>query len=613
MKKQINIHQKSIAITVAFVILLSGIIASFSILIIFNKQLNESTENKNLSYMLADELRQSSDDLTRFARTYVITGDLKYEEIYNRIIAIRNGEAPRPENYHQVYWDFYLINSEKPRPDTNESLSLRTMMEEARFTEEELAKLNESEENSTNLVNREIIAMNSVKGLLTQEYLLNANNSNETNKEFAIRIMNDEEYHDNKAKIMKPLNEFLQLIEIRTANEVEINLKKQDLIQKIMIILVIILSLFILANHLILRNIVKSIISLIQPIKKQSELDFRNDEESKDINRGDEIGVMINALFNMRENIVSFISKTGDMVEDVEASSSELNAISEQSSITADEVAKTIEEIAAGSMEQAHDTEQVSENIQDMESLLNEDKRYIALLNEIIKQINIQKEEGFDMLKKLVEKTTETDASAKAVYEAITDNNNSAMKIETASLMIENISKQTNLLALNAAIEAARAGEFGLGFSVVAEEIRKLAEQSSSFTDEIKNIINELKLSSQDAVITIKNVNITIEDQIESVKGTEAKFELIAEAIDSAQDIINNLNNSSNLMDNKKDVILDLVQSLSAISQENAASTEETSASMEEQAASAEQVSSYGQKLSIISKNLRDLLQEFKI
>ena len=88
-----------------------------------------------------------------------------------------------------------------------------------------------------------------------------------------------------------------------------------------------------------------------------------------------------------------------------------------------------------------------------------------------------------------------------------------AEKIEKASEMIQNIAEQTNLLALNAAIEAARAGEAGRGFSVVADEIRKLAEQSNSFTSEITIVIEELKSKSQNAVDKVQDVIAIVDVQ----------------------------------------------------------------------------------------------------
>ena len=81
------------------------------------------------SYLLADELRQSSDDLTRLGRTYVLTGDEKYEKMYFDILDIRNGKKPRPEAYFNIYWDLVLEHGQKPRPDTI-TKALSTMMEE---------------------------------------------------------------------------------------------------------------------------------------------------------------------------------------------------------------------------------------------------------------------------------------------------------------------------------------------------------------------------------------------------------------------------------------------------------------------------------------------------
>ena len=96
------------------------------------KMLNQKQEIRYRSYMLADQLRQSSDELTRMARTYVLTGDTKYEKIYWDILAIRNGEKRRPEEYDRIYWDLVLEYGDKPRPD-GEAVSLQHLMQEAGF------------------------------------------------------------------------------------------------------------------------------------------------------------------------------------------------------------------------------------------------------------------------------------------------------------------------------------------------------------------------------------------------------------------------------------------------------------------------------------------------
>lgn len=296
--------------------------------------------------------------------------------------------------------------------------------------------------------------------------------------------------------------------------------------------IIIVLSLMIivigaLVIYFISGTVVSPIIAVTKRMNELSNLNFTisgNEDAIKYLNRKDEIGSMARAVRKMRDNVAEFITKTDESAQQIVATSEELTATSQQSATASEEVAKTIEDIAKGSGNQAQDTQNSASSVEEMGSLLEQNKEYVKELNNAAKDIGDRKEEGFSILKELIEKTKENNEAATNIYQIILSNNESAEKIDSASSMIQSIADQTNLLALNAAIEAARAGEHGKGFAVVADEIRKLAEQSNSFTEEIKKVIEELKKKSQNAVDKMEEVKEINQYQSESVKGTEEKF-----------------------------------------------------------------------------------------
>lgn len=362
--------------------------------------------------------------------------------------------------------------------------------------------------------------------------------------------------------------------------------------------------------------IVNPIIAVTEKLKKFGNLDFTDsstEEVIKYRKKKDEIGIMMGALDMMEKNIVGFIHKTSEAAEQVAASSEELSATSNQASISSEEVAKAIDEIAHGAGNQAADTEGTADKINNLGELLDDDAEQIDHLNKATEEIDKEKEEGFLILKDLIQKTEETEKATENIYEITLANKDSAENIEKASLMIENIAEQTNLLALNASIEAARAGEAGKGFAVVAEEIKKLAEESARFTSDIKAIIDDLKDKSQLAVSTMDEVKVIVGEQGQSVEKTEVKFEGIASATERVRGVVEKLNDSSESMKTNKDRIIDLVQNLSAISEENAAGTEEASASMEEQAETIAKIAEAGEDLALVSEELMVLINKFTV
>ena len=158
------------------------------------------------SILLADELRQSSDDLTRMVRTYVATGDTLYKQHYQEILDIRNGKLPRPIKYENIYWDLVLEDDRRPRQNS-EADPLLKRMQRVGFSKTEFAKLEQAKTNSDILVNTENAAMALIES---------TDPINDANRLKAIQMLNDPDYHQAKASIMRPINEFYQLMEQRT-------------------------------------------------------------------------------------------------------------------------------------------------------------------------------------------------------------------------------------------------------------------------------------------------------------------------------------------------------------------------------------------------------------
>ncbi len=191
--------------------------------------------------------------------------------------------------------------------------------------------------------------------------------------------------------------------------------------------------------------------------------------------------------------------------------------------------------------------------------------------------------------------------------------NESAAKISEAIKLITSIAEETNLLSLNAAIEAARAGEQGRGFAVVAGQIQKLAEQSNESAGSIAETIKELLEDSENTVKVMDEVREIVDKQQEKFEQTRQQFSNVHIGIDQSRDEAEEIKLKTDACNEEKVSVVEIISSLSAISQENAASSQQTTASMEELNATINILATSAGNLQNLSSELQKSVEVFKL
>ncbi|KUO75088.1 MAG: hypothetical protein APF77_10395 [Clostridia bacterium BRH_c25] len=371
------------------------------------------------------------------------------------------------------------------------------------------------------------------------------------------------------------------------------------------------LILCILIIYLILKfNIINEITKLLRIIKTIGEGDLT---KSVNIKSSKEFSKLSEGINLMTGNLKEIIEKGFEMTHSLRESGERLTGSAGQSSKGATEIATTINELAEGANDQADGATKGAMTAKDV---LEKAEAIFVSIEDTVNSTELTKvtvEEGVEIIKYQNEKMQESVASSKNLGNSINDLSKRADEIGDIINVITSIANQTNMLALNAAIEAARAGEVGKGFAVVADEVRKLAEGSTTAAQQISEIIVQIQSSVEHAKEQAGNSISMIEEQQTAVKHTQEAFNKINNVTQEAVGQVGKIAEATENIISGIHMIVEIVESQAAASEESAASTEEITASVQEQTAAIEEVAHIANGLIDAVDELSALINRFKI
>lgn len=365
-----------------------------------------------------------------------------------------------------------------------------------------------------------------------------------------------------------------------------------------------------------IRKIVAPLSYATNAVEELAALDFRvknEQQERRFAGLKDEVGNIMRAVLKLRGELTAVVTELKNQSDNLFEQSDSLSKSASDTMNNMKDTDRAVDEMANGATMLAQETQSASDNIIEIGNMIdkvNDNTEELAKDADNMKELG---ENAENILRQLIAGQKEMVTHIGVVNDKTHEANKAAGKISEVVNLITEIASQTNLLSLNASIEAARAGEAGRGFAVVAENIKQLAEQTTSSAADIQDIIHDLEQKSGETVEKTEAVNNIVNKQSEDMKQTADILNQVITGITGLIDKIDSIAVSVANMDKSKENVVDVIGNLSSVSQENAASTEETSASTTMAMETAKKIADEAVNLRDIAQELEDRMKQFII
>lgn len=327
----------------------------------------------------------------------------------------------------------------------------------------------------------------------------------------------------------------------------------------------------------------------------------------------DEIGDMITSFTAMTDNLRRVVSQVAKSAEQVAAASEELTASSEQSAQAAGQVAETVTNVANGAFNQLAAVEKTVSVVGEMASAINQIAGNAHNVSTQSGETAQAASDGGEAVRQATSQMQLIKESVAQAAQVVQQLGTSSQQIGEIVDVISGIAGQTNLLALNAAIEAARAGEQGRGFAVVADEVRKLAEQSQEAAQKIAVIVREVQAETSNAVITMNRGTVEVAKGSEVINTTGERFHFITTMVGQLNRQIQDIGSAAEKLSASSNEVVHTVDSVKIVAGETAGDTQTISAAAEEQSASMEEIASSSQALANMASELQVIVAKFQL